>query len=860
MSQACKTDEHSVRAMLDGGSNINIIVEEGAARLLALRPAVGSIAGIASGLGYTHRGVGECELGPQCAPNVTMDFLYAPGGKRTIISESKLLEHGIEVRKAPGSGHLLFPGGGTVPLIRSNGLFYLDVTFKRTGASLNYKAEAPVAASSPNAARATASAPAAAAARVRHDDEALLWAARLNLTPDNLVNTSKAVMGVNVDKVSPAQREIMGSDQHRAVAQARKPSAGLTPPRDLATKPGQRFILDGFGPIAVPSPLDGAVYMMHAVDEFSGWGYVAAVRVHDVDAWIGFIRHFTLDAKTHGLEPRSLRVDRAPEFTSPDFRRRCEELGALVELTSRERHKAVGKAEKNNNTLTRSAETMLLRSGAHREWFIAARCYAQYILNRSAIAPNRQTRYQRYLNKVPDLARRVPHVFGSTVSVIEDVHGPKGSTAAPRASVGRLVGIADSSYLVARADRSVVHQAAVTVLNESSLVRAGLRSNLVTAEAGSQTLFDAAPAAPHTPPPPPAAQPPPSLIQLPLRARVEVLWEDKDDKGKAWYTGTIVDAHLQTNGKRRHCVEYDGETGEGHWHDFDSDDFKWRRSEMPKSKPAAEHGPGPVTRARRLATAAAFIENTLESSTPATALKFYNAALYQALPDEYETYECHDESQIDEARCRLQHDAHGVAPGGCPIFDLPGAACNKAIQNGVDVVTSTGTKQLIVPATWRDVQNSSEKEGWLDERDKVNPVDYGHGYLDLNDVSGGSKTAVLDTLSMAEPSVKSFTALRPELFKPTSTGMDLLEGIKQYHDPSCTVHSHKQLVTAGELSDDLVEHAAPPLDILLKRPLRRRRRPAPDVHRTTHASAPSCARMQTSLRARDASAKRRHDQ
>ena len=146
-----------------------------------------------------------------------------------------------------------------------------------------------------------------------------------------------------------------------------------------------------------------------------------------------------------------------------------------------------------------------------------------------------------------------------------------------------------------------------------------------------------------------------------------------------------------------------------------------------------------------------------------------------------------------------------------------------------------------------------------DERDEVNPVDYGHGYPDLNDVSGGSKTAVLDTLSMAEPSVKSFTVLRPELFKPTSTGMDLLEGIKQYHDPGCTVHSHEQLVTAGELSDDLVEHAAPPLDILLKRPLRRRRRPAPDVHRTTSASARSCARMQTSLRARDASAKRRHD-
>ena len=47
----------------------------------------------------------------------------------------------------------------------------------------------------------------------------------------------------------------------------------------------------------------------------------------------------------------------------------------------------------------------------------------------------------------------------------------------------------------------------------------------------------------------------------------------------------------------------------------------------------------------------------------------------------------------------------------------------KARQNVVDVVTSTGIKQLIVPATWRDVQNSPEKEGWLQaEMDAVHAV------------------------------------------------------------------------------------------------------------------------------------------
>ena len=98
-------------------------------------------------------------------------------------------EHGArgeatQTIKTPGSGHLLFRDGSKVPLVRSNGLFYCDVMFRR-------------------------SAPMAAQARLRADDLALLWAARLNLSADNLVLTSKAVLGVNVDKVTPTQREML---------------------------------------------------------------------------------------------------------------------------------------------------------------------------------------------------------------------------------------------------------------------------------------------------------------------------------------------------------------------------------------------------------------------------------------------------------------------------------------------------------------------------------------------------------------------------------------------------------------------------------------------------------------------------
>ena len=109
--------------MVDGGANVHILVEEGAARLLALTPVAGSIAGISNGLGYSHRGTDECELGPHGAHDVTLNFLYAPDGKRTILSESKLLDnHGIQAIKTPGPGHLLFRDGSKVPLVRSNGL------------------------------------------------------------------------------------------------------------------------------------------------------------------------------------------------------------------------------------------------------------------------------------------------------------------------------------------------------------------------------------------------------------------------------------------------------------------------------------------------------------------------------------------------------------------------------------------------------------------------------------------------------------------------------------------------------------------------------------------------------------------
>ena len=226
--------------------------------------------------------------------------------------------------------------------------------------------------------------------------------------------------------MTTAQREVIGGDVHRAIAQARHAPAHPTAQRSLALRPAERFILDGFGPIALASPLDGAVYSLHAVCKFSSFGYIMTMRSHEIDDWLTFIRRIILDAKLHGHKPLRLRCDRAPEFKTSEIEKRCEELGVLIELTPRERHEGIGRAERNNNTLTRNGEAMLLLCQAGPQWFLPARVYAQWILNRIVTKPNGQTRFLKYLNKIPDLNQRTPYLFWPTVAIIEDVRVPKG--------------------------------------------------------------------------------------------------------------------------------------------------------------------------------------------------------------------------------------------------------------------------------------------------------------------------------------------------------------------------------------------------------------------------------------------------
>ena len=110
------------------------------------------------------------------------------------------------------------------------------------------------------------------------------------------------------------------------------------------------------------------------MDEYSSYGFIASGKTHTIDDWMDFLRAVTLEAKKYGHTVERVRFDRAPELRSDELKQRAaKELNILVELTAREHHEGVGRAERNNDLLTRMAEEMLQRAKLGTAWLLVAR-------------------------------------------------------------------------------------------------------------------------------------------------------------------------------------------------------------------------------------------------------------------------------------------------------------------------------------------------------------------------------------------------------------------------------------------------------------------------------------------------------
>ena len=113
---------------------------------------------------------------------------------------------------------------------------------------------------------------------------------------------------------------------------------------------------------------------------FTSYGYVESVKTHTIEDWVAFLRSVVINARSLGHKPVRVQFDRAPVLQSVDLRRRVEKkLGLIVELTPREHHQGVGRAERHHDILTRAAEAMLQRAEMGTSWLLPAREYVRQL-------------------------------------------------------------------------------------------------------------------------------------------------------------------------------------------------------------------------------------------------------------------------------------------------------------------------------------------------------------------------------------------------------------------------------------------------------------------------------------------------
>ena len=391
---------------------------------------------------------------------------------------------------------------------------------------------------------------------------------------------------------------------------------------------------------------------------------------------------------------------------------------------------------------------MLQRAQLGTQWLLPARTYAQWLLNRLPKKTEKETRFQRYFGSVPDLTARPPYAFGTTVAVVEDVRGPKGSLDHPRGSIGQVIGFEGTSYLVWRPKKgNIVRQHAVRPLNELAMIRSGLPAAVATSEAETQTPaagvdsdvpLNTAPAPATAAAPKP---PPPPTVDVAKGTRLQILWPHKGG-GSAWYDGTVIDRTVQGNGRVRHHVAYDGwPESQWWWHDLASADNEWRRTAVADAP--AEPPAGPTTRSRTIRAAAAaaldHVECAMESNSSANALETFNAAIYQSLGDDALALECSHTRQLPAAFTALAAAALGSPLPQCSaataltatayddsmlyitLYDASRSAaqCHKASQNVVDVETDLGTTQFKVPATYKQLLASEQRDHWIAAEQKA---------------------------------------------------------------------------------------------------------------------------------------------
>ena len=227
-----------------------------------------------------------------------------PDARRSLVSENCLVKLGLTIVKGP-SGCFISEDpidqsmvSDSTTLKQSNGLYFIpDASFGSPAASPEVNA----------------------ALDAKRDFS--LWATRLHTDESGLAKAR--VHTSSIPKATPALIEALQHDIARRGANLkRRPVKRAKGKTKRSTKVGRRWVIDGQGPFNTKSVIDGSVYLT-AIDEASTYGVVEPTVVHGTDEWVDYVGHLKALSSEHGHEMKYVRVDRAPEFASDEFRKRA---------------------------------------------------------------------------------------------------------------------------------------------------------------------------------------------------------------------------------------------------------------------------------------------------------------------------------------------------------------------------------------------------------------------------------------------------------------------------------------------------------------------------------------------------------
>ena len=239
---------------------------------------------------------------------------------------------------------------------------------------------------------------------------ALLWNARLLLTPTALQLLPTTITGHGIAKVTPAMMRAIEVCEIRKQAQAKRGSHTTSKPASTASQPGGRLITDAWGPFPTPSAVFNCHIIHGGTDEASGKTFTQQAKTITTMGAASFVRG--VDARMHaeGWDLKRVRVDNHASNTSPAFEERVNAARAqpvVVEYASAYDPERVGKQERMWGMIQPDATQMMLRpiSRPNQSFYLHAMEHAAHLTDFRVQRGRLHTRGQLFNNRTQDASK-----------------------------------------------------------------------------------------------------------------------------------------------------------------------------------------------------------------------------------------------------------------------------------------------------------------------------------------------------------------------------------------------------------------------------------------------------------------------